>query len=55
MAAAWFNSLPYENVNTWEELMGAYFSKFFPLSIASEQRLEITNSKHGGDENMFTA
>ena len=35
--------------------MGAYFSKFFPPSIASEQRLEITNSKHGGDENMFTA
>ena len=55
MAAAWFNSLPYEAVNTWEELMGAYFSKFFPPSITSEQRLEITNSKHGGDENMYTA
>ena len=32
MAATWFNSLPYESVNTWEELMGAYFSKFFPPS-----------------------
>ena len=49
MAATWFNSLPYESVNTWEELMGAYFSKFFPPSLTSEQRLEITNSKHGGD------
>ena len=55
MAATWFNSLPYESVNTWEELMGAYFSKFFPPSLPSEQRREITNSKHGGDENMYTA
>ena len=55
MDATWFNSLPYESVNTWEELMGAYFSKFFPPSLTSEQRWEITNSKHGGDENMYTA
>ena len=55
MAATWFNSLPYESVNSWEELMGAYFSKFFPPSLPSEQRREITNSKHGGDENMYTA
>ena len=53
--ATWFNSLPNESVNTWEELMGAYFSKFFPPSLTSEQRREITNSKHGGDENMYTA
>ena len=55
MAATWFNSLPYESVNTWEELMGAYFSKFFPPSLTSEQRREITNSKQGEDENMYTA
>ena len=54
MAATWFNSLSYESVNTWEELMGAYFSKFSPPSLSSEQRLEITNSKHGGDEKMYT-
>ena len=29
MAATCFNSLPDESVNTWEELMRAYFSKFF--------------------------
>ena len=55
MAITWFNSLPYESVNTWEELMRAYFRKFFTLSLPSEQRREITNSKHGGDENMSTA
>ena len=55
MAATWFNSLPYESVNTWEELMGAYFSRFFPPSLFSEQRREITNSKQWGEENMYTS
>ena len=54
-ATTWFNSLPYESVDTWEDLMRAYFSKFFTPSLGSEQRLEITNSKHGGDENKYTA
>ena len=55
MAVTWFNSLPYESVSTWEELMGAYFSKFFPPSLTSEQRLKVTDSKHGGSENMYAA
>ena len=55
IAITWFNSLPYESVNTWEELMRAYFSKFFTPSLPSEKRREITNSKHGADENMYTA
>ena len=55
MAATWFNSLPYESVNTWEKLMGAYFSKFFSPFLTSEQGREITRSKQGEDENMYTA
>ena len=55
MAAAWFNSLPYESVNTWEKLMGVYFSKFFSTFRISEQGREITRSKQGEDENMYTA
>ena len=35
--------------------MGAYFSRFFPPSLPSERRREITNSKQRGDENMYTA
>ena len=35
--------------------MGAYFSKLFPPSLTSEQRREITNSKQGEDENMYTS
>ena len=55
MAITWFNSLPQESVNTWEELMRAYFSKFFIPSLPSEQRREIINSKHEGDENRLFA
>ena len=35
--------------------MGAYFSRFLPPSLPSEQRREITNSKQRGDKNMYTA
>ena len=55
MAATWFNSLPYESVNTWEELMRSYFRKFFTLPLSSAQRLELTNSTQGGNENQYTA
>ena len=55
MAITWFNSLPHESVNTWEELMRAYFSKFFIPSLPSKQRREIINSKHEGDENRYIA
>ena len=54
MAATWFNSLPYESVNTWEELMRAYFRKFFTPSLSSAQRLKLTNSKHEGEETKYT-
>ena len=55
MAITWFNSLPHESVNTWEEMMRAYFSKFFIPSTPSEQRREIINFKHGGDGNRYIA
>ena len=55
MAITWFNSLPHEYVNTWEELMRAYFSKFFIPSLPSKQRREIINSKHEGDEDRHIA
>ena len=55
MAMTWFNSLPLESVNTWEELMRAYFNKFLFPSLQSKQRREILNSKHEGDEDGHIA
>ena len=52
MAITWFNSLPRESVNTWEDLMRAYINKFIIPSLQSKQRREIINSKQEGDEDM---
>ena len=37
----WFDSLPVGLVNTWEELVEAYMSIFFPPSLSIERRGEI--------------
>ena len=55
IAASWFDSLPYGSVNAWEELMEAYLSRFFPPSLTSERRGEITTFKQGEDESLYTA
>ena len=51
----WFDSLPQESVNNWEELMRAYFNKFFNPSPQSKQGREIINSRHEGDEDRYIA
>ena len=53
--ASWLDSLPYGSVNTWEEWMEAYLRRFFPPSLTSERRGEITTFKQGDDESMYTA
>ena len=55
ITTTWFDSLPYGSVNTWEELMEAYLSRFFPPSLTSERRGEITTFKQGEDESLYTA
>ena len=55
MAITWFNSLPHESVNTWEELMRAYVNKFFIPSLQLKQRGDMINSKHEGDEDRHIA
>ena len=48
VAATWFDSLPVGSVNTWEELVEAYMSRFFPSSPTVERRGEIIVLKQGG-------
>ena len=55
MAITWFNSLPQESFNTWEELMRAYFNRFFIPSLQLKQGKEIINSNHEGDEDRHIA
>ena len=55
VAATWFDSLPMGSVNTWEELVEAYMSIFFPLALTIERRGEIIVFKQGEDESLYTA
>ena len=41
VATTWFDSLPVGSVNTWEELVEDYMSRFFPLTLTTERRGEI--------------
>ena len=41
VAATWFESLPVALVNSWEKLVEAYMSIFFPTALTSERRGEI--------------
>ena len=55
ITATWFDSLPYGSVNTWEELVEAYLGIFFPPSLTSERRKEISVFNKGEDESLYTA
>ena len=55
IAATWFDSLPYGSVNTWEELVEAYLGIFFPPSLTSERRKEISVFNQGENESLYTA
>ena len=55
MATTWFESLPIESVNNWEELVEAYMSRFFPPALTFEMRREIIMFKQGEDESLYNA
>ena len=55
VAATWFDSLPVGSVNSWEELVEAYMSRFFPLSLTFERRGEIIVFKQGEDASLYNA
>ena len=42
-------------MNTWEELVEAYLSKFFSPALTSERRREIIMFKQGEDESLYNA
>ena len=54
VAVTWFDSLPVGSVNTWEELVEAYMSRFFPPALTIEKRGEIIVFKQGEDESLYT-
>ena len=43
------------SVNTWEELVETYMSRFFPPALTAKGRGEIIVFKQGEDESLFNA
>ena len=38
VVVTWFDSLPVGLVNTWEELVEAFMSRFFPPALTAKRR-----------------
>ena len=55
VAAAWFYSLLVGSVNTWEKLVEAYMSRFFPPALIVERIGEIIIFKQGEEESLYNA
>ena len=55
VTATWFDSLPFGSVNTWEELVETYMSRFFPPALTAEKSGEIIVFKQGEDESLYNA
>ena len=55
VVATLFDSLLVGSVNTWEELVEAYMSRFFPPAVTVERRGEIIVFKQGGYKSLYTA
>ena len=55
VAATWFESLAVGSVNSWEELVEAYMSRFFPHALTSERRGEIIVFNQGDDQSLYNA
>ena len=55
IAASWFDSLPYDSVTNWEELVETYLSRFSPHALTPERRGEIIVFKQKEDESLYNA
>ena len=54
VVATWLDSLPVGLMNTWEELVETFMSRFFLPALIVERRGEITVFKQGEDESLYT-
>nr|GEV45881.1 reverse transcriptase domain-containing protein [Tanacetum cinerariifolium] len=55
LATAWFNRLPRNSINTFEQMAKMFLGKYFPPSMVTKLRNEITNFSQRPDESLFEA
>nr|GEW31715.1 reverse transcriptase domain-containing protein [Tanacetum cinerariifolium] len=54
-ATAWFDRFPKNSINTFEQMAKMFFEKYFPPSMVTKLRNEITNFHQRPDESLFEA
>nr|GEW93539.1 reverse transcriptase domain-containing protein [Tanacetum cinerariifolium] len=54
-ATTWFDRLPRNSINTFEEMAKMFIDKYFPPSMVTKLRNEITNFRQRPDESLFEA
>nr|GEV35035.1 hypothetical protein [Tanacetum cinerariifolium] len=54
-ATAWFDHLPRNSINTFEQMAKMFLGKYFPPSMVTKLRNEITNFRQRPDESLFEA
>nr|GEU88440.1 reverse transcriptase domain-containing protein [Tanacetum cinerariifolium] len=54
-ATAWFDRLPMNSINTFEQMDKIFLEKYFPPSMVTKLRNEITNFRQRPDESLFKA
>nr|GEU84311.1 reverse transcriptase domain-containing protein [Tanacetum cinerariifolium] len=52
---AWFDRLPRNSINTFEQMAKNFLEKYFPPSMVTKLRNEITNFRQHPDESLFEA
>nr|GEY10555.1 reverse transcriptase domain-containing protein [Tanacetum cinerariifolium] len=54
-ATAWFDRLPRNSITTFEQMAKKFLEKYFPPSMVTKLRNEITNFRQRLDESLFEA
>nr|GFA41396.1 reverse transcriptase domain-containing protein [Tanacetum cinerariifolium] len=54
-ATAWFDRLPRSSITTFEQMAKMFCGKYFPPSMVTKLRNEITNFRQRPDESLFEA
>nr|GEU34246.1 reverse transcriptase domain-containing protein [Tanacetum cinerariifolium] len=54
-ATAWFDRLPMNSINTFEQMAKMFLGKYFPPSMVTKLINEITNFRQSPDESLFEA
>nr|GEW12015.1 reverse transcriptase domain-containing protein [Tanacetum cinerariifolium] len=54
-ATTWFDHLPRNSINTFEQMAKMFFGKYFPPSMVTKLRNKITNFRQRPDESLFEA